>query len=366
LKVLQLVQKPQFRGAEIFTCQLASHINQTGHKASLAFVFPGASELPFKDKIFHLNGNKAKRFGDVQAWRRLAEIIKEEKPDIIQANAGDTLKYAVFSKLLFRWKQPIVFRNASTISLYIKAGWAKTWNSFFFNRVDKIISVSKTSAEDFANLYPQLRNKITTIPVGIENNSPEEGGQLLSKEQDLTRSNPVLVHVGGFSFEKNHKGLISIFERILKKKPGAELHLVGDGPLRQEIEALVNQKKLTNNIFFHGFQKNALEYIWKADVLVLPSIIEGLPGVILEAFFCKTPVVAYNVGGIKEVVINGDTGRLIAKDNEELFAKAVFEAIEKTDENDRLVETAYKLVTTKYLNTQIAKEFLKVYDSIVN
>ena len=367
MKVLHLVQKPQFRGAEVFTCQLATHINQSGHTASLAFVFPGPSELPFKDKIFHLNGRKERKLGDVKAWKRLAEIIKEEKPDIIQANAGDTLKYAVFSKLLFQWKQPIVFRNASTISLYIKAGWAKAWNRFFFNRVDKIISVSNTSAADFAQLYPQFRNKITTIPVGIEyiESAIEEGksNKNLIKNKGL---HPALVHVGGFSYEKNHIGLISIFEQILIKQPKAELHLVGDGPMRQQIEQLVQQKGLTNCIHFYGFQKEAIRYIQEADVLLLPSIIEGLPGVILEAFFCKTPVVAYNVGGIKEVLMNGSTGRLIEKGDEAAFADAVIQSYENTDDNSCLVENAYKLVTTEYLNTHIAKKFLKVYASVLN
>lgn len=366
MKVLQLVQKPQFRGAEVFTCQLATHINQVGHDASLAFVFPGTSELPFRDKIFHLNGRKERKLGDVKAWKRLAEIIKAEKPDIIQANAGDTLKYAVFSKLLFQWKQPIVFRNASTISLYIKAGWAKVWNRFFFSRVDKIISVSKTSASDFGNLYPQFRHKITTIPVGIEYTVSVEGQ---GKQKHLLKKQgmgPALIHVGGFSYEKNHTGLISIFQQLLIKQPNAQLHLVGDGPLRQQIEQLVQQKGLSHCIHFYGFQQDAIRYIKEADVLLLPSIIEGLPGVILEAFYSKTPVVAYNVGGIKEVLMNAKTGRLIDKGDESAFADAVIEALKPSEENCHLVENAYQLVTSEYLNTHIASEFLKVYASVLN
>ena len=366
MKVLHLVQKPQFRGAEVFTCQLATHLNQAGHSASIAFVFPGSSELPFKDKVFHLNGRKERKLGDVKAWKRLAAIINEEKPDIIQANAGDTLKYAVFSKLLFGWKQPIVFRNASTISLYIKAGWAKAFNRFFFNRVDKVISVSKTSAADFATLYPQFQNKITTIPVGIEYaelKTRDKRINYLIKNKD---SNPALVHVGGFTYEKNHVGLISIFEKVLDKRPDAELHLVGDGPMRQQIEKVVQQKGLTDHIRFYGFQKEAIQYIQEADVLLLPSIIEGLPGVILEAFFCKTPVVAYNVGGIKEVLMNDHTGRMIDKGDEVAFANAVIQSLEDSEVNSRLIENAYQLVTTEYLNTHIASEFLKVYASVLN
>jgi L-malate glycosyltransferase len=364
LKVLHLVQKPQLRGVEVFTSQLSHHINQSGHKACMAFLFPGSSELPYQAAAYHLNSEVKKRFIDFKAWRKLAQIIKEESPDVIQANAGDTLKYAVFSKLLFRWKQPIVFRNASTISLYIKKGMVKKWNGFFFKYADQIVSVSKTSAEDFARLYPQYKHKITTIPIGIEstavaNKSSNTVGSLSA------RSNPVLVHVGGFTYEKNHAGLISIFERILNKIPSVKLHLIGDGPLRKQTEELVARKKMQNMVHFHGFQKSAMDFIYKADVLLLPSLIEGLPGVILESFFCRTPVVAYNVGGVKEVVLPGQTGYLVTKGDEQGFANAVEEALEQTRENSKLIENAYQLVTSQYLNTQIAKKFLNVYASLI-
>ncbi|ANE52958.1 hypothetical protein SY85_23260 [Flavisolibacter tropicus] len=327
-------------------------------------MFPGSGELPYQTSFFHLNGKSKRRFNDIQAWRRLAQIIKEEKPDIIQANAGDTLKYAVFSKLLFRWKQPIVFRNASTISLYIKKGLVKKWNGFFFKHAAKIISVSNVSANDFAMVYPQYKHKITTIPIGIESqNSPEGSNSQLNPQS--TYSYPTLAHVGGFTHEKNHTGLISIFEQLIQKHPSAKLHLVGDGPLRTKVEALVKEKNLQESVLFHGFQNNAMDYIRNADVLLLPSLIEGLPGVILEAFFCRTPVVAYNVGGIKEVVIPEQTGYLVPKGDEQEFVISVEKALHKGSKNSMIIDNAYQLVTSKYLNTQIAQEFLNVYTSVI-
>jgi len=361
LTILQLVQKPQLRGAEMFASQLSTHINEKGDKAILVFVFPGKAPLPFTGETRHLNGSPKKRMWDLKAWRNLARIIKEERPDVVQANAGDTLKYAVLSKLFFKWKQPIVFRNASTISLYIKTTPAKLLNGFFFKYASRIVSVSRTSATDFANLFPQFKERIVTVPIGIEEavlNDP-------AKENVLPgASKPVLVHVGGFSFEKNHVRLIEIFESILKKQPGASLHFVGSGPLQGQIEELVKQKGLGQQIHFYGFRNDAMQFIKNADALLLPSIIEGLPGVILEAFYCKTPVVAYNVGGIGEVVINNKTGYLVPKGNEDAFVDNVLQAIEKTQENQQMVQNAWQLVMNEYLNTRIATKFLEVYNSI--
>lgn len=358
--VLQLVQKPQLRGAEMFASQLSTHINEKGHKAILVFVFPGSAPLPFTGEMKHLNGSPKRRMWDVKAWRKLAQIIKEEKPDIIQANAGDTLKYAVLSKLFFRWKQPIVFRNASTISLYIKTASAKLLNGFFFRYAKKIVSVSNTSATDFGRLFPKFNNRIVTVPIGIE----EMTGKETESNPLQNASRPALVHVGGFTFEKNHVRLIEIFEGICKKQPNATLHCIGSGPLKQQIEDLVKQKGLEQRVQLYGFRNDAMQFIQHADALLLPSIIEGLPGVILEAFYCKTAVVAYDVGGIGEVVINNKTGRLVPKGDEEAFIGNVLEALLNTPANRQLVQNAWQLVMSEYLNTHIAQRFLEVYESL--
>ncbi|MBC7830321.1 MAG: glycosyltransferase [Chitinophagaceae bacterium] len=367
MKVLHLIQKSQLRGAEIFASQLASHINHSGNKAIIVSVFPGEAELPFTGNIISLNGNLGGRLHDLKAWKKLSQIIKEEKPDIIQANAGDTLKYAVFSKIIYRWKQPIVFRNASTISLYIKTWAQKKWNSFLFRFTHKIISVSNSSAHDFAKLFPQYKDKIITIPVGIEHvESPKGLNGKINERVHLNGQGPVIIHVGGFTFEKNHTGMIDIFELVSKKDPSAKLYLVGDGPLKPGIEELVRLKGLDSKIKFCGFQKNAMQYIRGADVLILPSIIEGLPGVILEAFYCRIPVVAYDVGGIKEIVINHKTGRLIRNGDENAFANGIADALNPNTYNESLIDNAYSLVTRQYLNTQIADQFLDIYRSVAS
>jgi len=360
VKILHLVQKPQLRGAEMFASQLATHLNATGHVAVLVFVFPGEAALPFTGTIYNLNGNSSSRFTDKPAWKQLAAIIEREKPDVVQANAGDTLKYAVSSKLLFRWKQPIVFRNASTISLYIKSLASKLFNGFFFRHTSLVISVSKTSASDFKRVFPAFKPPVITIPIGIEE-------PVLTNTTGPIRdgSQPIrIIHVGGFSFEKNHRGLISILSKINALGHVATLELVGNGILKNEIAQLVEESGLQEKVIFHGFRSDAMQLIKDADVLVLPSIIEGLPGVILEAFYCRTPVVAYNVGGISEILSNGDTGSLITKGDEVGFARAVINTV--VNPNPGMIANAFELVKKEYLNTAITARFIKAYQDLIS
>lgn len=366
MKVLQLIQKAQLRGAEIFASQLSAHISDSGNSAILVSLFEGDAALPFNGTSTSLKGNPKGRLLDIRAWKKLSQIIEDTKPDIIQANAGDTLKYAVFSKLLYRWKQPIVFRNASTISLYIKTLPQRIWNNFLFSFTDKIISVSNTSAADFARLFPKQKHKIITIPIGIEHESISKQNGTVTARAPLNGHPLQIVHVGGFTFEKNHAELIEIFELVLQKKEHAILNLVGDGPLKSKTEELVQSKGLSASVKFHGFQKNPLHFIRSADVLVLPSIIEGLPGVVLEAFYCKTPVVAYDVGGIKEVVKNKETGRLIQQGDKNTFALAILESAIHSPLNEKMIENAHRLVLSDYLNSKVVKQFITAYESLVS
>ena len=112
-----------------------------------------------------------------------------------------------------------------------------------------------------------------------------------------------IVHVGGFTFVKNYEGVLRIFQFLVNSNQNVHLHLIGDGPLLPKIENDVNKMKLNSKITFYGFVNNTLSLIKSSKMyLFFPSIIEGLPAVILEAMYCEIPVVAYNVGGISEIV----------------------------------------------------------------
>ncbi len=352
--IFQLIQKPQKRGAEIFAAQLSEKLEALGHKVVLISLFEGVCDLPFSGEIIHLNRPLSKRWFDISGWNKLAQLVKQYKPDLVQCNAGDTLKFAVLSKQIFGWKSSIVARNASTVSGYIKSKSTKKINEFLYSKTDAIISVSEHSKKDLNQLFPATKTKTTVIPIGVERQTIREVNW---KNADKASFN--IIHVGGFTFEKNHKVLLNIWKLFLKEQPDAKLHLFGDGPLREEIENLVNSEDLQSSVIFYGWVTNPLDYIAKADVLVLPSIIEGLPGVILEAMYCKTLVVANNVGGISEIIKPNETGFLVEKGDEFGFAIKMKQAIDL--KGDAISNEAFKLVEGNFTNEHIAKQFEKNY-----
>jgi len=355
MKIFQVIQKAQLRGAEIFACQLSEHLKNRGHEVKVICLFEGNASLPFSGEYIYLNRPMNGRLVDFQGWKAFAQLVKEEQPDIIQANAGETLKFCVMSRFFFSWSCPIVFRNASTMSKYFGKGLKRMFYKFLLQQVDGIASVAEFPKMDLMQYFSLSEDKIKVIPVGIEQ---------VDVNPIPILGNPKLIHVGGFSFEKNHQGLIQIFEKILARFPEAHLTLLGDGKLREKTGQLVKEKGLENHISFLGNVKNPMDFMASAEVMLFPSILEGLPGVILEAQYIGLPVIAYNVGGIGEIIEHEKTGLLVEKGEEE----KMLECSETLQANPQLkraiIQRAKKQVKTHFKNEYLASVFEKLYQEI--
>lgn len=358
MKILQLLQKPQFRGAELFASQLAQELTTRGHQVALLFLYPGSEVIPFTGLKIYLNADPSRRMWDLQAWSRIAAIIKDFKPDIVQANAGDTLKYACFSRMVFGWKNKLVFRNANLISGFVNTP-AKYWfNWLLLTQVDAVASVSLQCMKDFQQVFA-WKKPIMHIPIGTQ--VPLEDLPLAQEVADLIAGKLYLVHVGSFVPEKNHEGLFRIFRRISNQFPNVCLILVGDGPLRDDLK-----RRLPNHVYSLGPRKDAVTILKHSKGLLLPSLIEGLPGVILEAMANKVPVVAYEVGGISEVLRHEETGFLVTKGDEVGFANVVAESILHPSYNlNTLTEKAMIRIKNEYSLELISLNFEAFYTSLL-
>jgi glycosyltransferase involved in cell wall biosynthesis len=362
LKIIQLIQKPQLRGAEIFACQLSNQLMEQGHEVLVITIFRGDSQLPFKGSLIGLDRPLSKRFFDFKGWKKFNRIINEFNPDIIQANAADTLKFAVSSKMLFSWKQPLVYRNANKMGDFITSKLKWRLNNFYISRVAYVISVSEECERDFIKTFSHPQEKISTVEIGVEE---QKLGGIPDDLKEIFEKGPVIAHIGGFVPEKNHEGLINIFNGILEKFPETQLLLMGKGNLEMKIKLKVKELQIQDKVHFLGYRNDVLDILNNSKAFVLPSLIEGLPAVILEAMYCETPVVAYNVGGIGEVVVQGETGWIVEKNEEDKFQDQLEEILNGNENIPYRVKAAKNMISEKFLNKQIAKRFVKCYFEVL-
>ncbi len=362
MRILQLIQKPQLRGAETFACQLSNHLLDQGHEVRVVSLLSGTAQLPFRNGVETLGVSLSNRFFDLKGWKALADFIAEYKPDVLQANAGDTLKFAVLSRLFFRWKTPLVYRNANKVSDFITSRPKFVFNKALVSGVDHVISVSELCRQDFIKTYSFPAANTAMVPIGIE--PKPVSGKLPDDLSEYFKNGKVLVNVASLVPEKNHQGLIRIMESVVKAHPELRVIILGDGKLRAMLQQEIDAKGLSKHIILAGYRNDVLAIVAQADGFVLPSRIEGLPGVILEAFFCKVPVIAYNVGGVSEVVRTGETGWLIQKDDETGFANAIGELLQTSDKAAAMAQKAYELVNTQFVNAYLAEKFAAEYRKV--
>ena len=363
MKILQIIQRSQLRGAEIFACQLSEQLIKTGAEVDVLVLFgEQSSVLPFSLPFQYLQANEKSRWLDFDGYKRLSDFIKKGNYDIVQANAGDTLKYATLSKKIFGWKSKLIFRNANKISDFLKSKPKLILNKWLIKELDGVASVSEECKSDFINTFSWNTKTIECLPIGIKNNNVKPYTSL--QEIGISGAGPFLLNVAGFVKEKNHEGLIRIFKKLLDSYPDAKLILIGEGKLQTHIKEIIQQTQITDKVFFLGKRKDVLEIMGCCDLFVLPSLIEGLPGVILEAFSMKLPVVSYNVGGIKEIVINNKTGWLIEKNKEDEFLTGIKNALENTEQS--ITQQAFELATVQYSIENITERFSAFYKKVAS
>lgn len=364
MRILQLIQKKQLRGAEVFACQLSNNLLALGHELKVVALLEGAASLPFEGDVAVVGINLKARMFDYKGWKTLAAVIDEYKPDVVQANAGDTLKYASISKKLFGWKAKLVFRNANKMGDFIDTLWKKQFNTWLLKEVDFVASVSEECKNDFAEVFNWPHNKISTLPIGVDTAEATNHNPL--NEMQWASAFPVLLSVASFVQEKNHNGLISIFSKLLAVYPDARLILIGEGKLKQIIMEKCNALGMADKVWFAGRRNDVGDFMQNSNALLMPSLIEGLPGVILEAFANELPVVAYNVGGIPEVIKDGETGYLASKHDEADFLdklKILFAL--NINELEKMKLHAKALIIEEYSNRKIAGKFEMAYQNLL-
>lgn len=359
MRILQIIQKPQRRGAEIFACQLSLELKAKGIEVDIAYLFDHpTNELDFPLTFHPLSGNPRRRFTDFKAYRNLADLIEKGKYDLVQANAGDTLKYASMSKRIHGWKTPLVFRNANKMGDFIRNSWHRWLNNVFLSSCTHYISVSENCRQDLIRLFPPARNKSSTITIGTYsfNNVPE------AKAGDRK---PVVITIGGLVPEKNHRFLLEVFHAFLQEYPDATLWLFGDGKERENILQDMERLQLNDAVVLWGNRPDVISFLKSADVMVMPSKIEGLPGVILEAMMCQVPVVAAPVGGIPEVVIDGKTGFTPLRYDIDSYLAPLRILFSEKETRMKITHAANEMVKKEFLMPFIAEKFHHCYKQLV-
>lgn len=181
---------------------------------------------------------------------------------------------------------------------------------------------------------------------------------LPDKRSKLTNKN--IITIGRLSPEKGQKDLIDVFKIVNKELPKTKLFMVGDGPLKKELENYTKELKLTNKIIFTGFlgDKGKEKYILDSSIFILPSYTESFGLVLIEAMSYGLPCIAFDSSdGAKELLKN-NVGILVKDRNKEKMAEEIIKELKNKNGSEHS-EKGYKYCQ-KYLLDNVKKEWINI------
>ena len=184
-------------------------------------------------------------------------------------------------------------------------------------------------------MAPSLRSELLrgVVPYGIDASVFSAGPTgRLREGLGLAARVPLVGHVGRFTEPKNHRGLIEIFETVLKSVPDAHLALIGDGDLFEEVSELVSDKGLADRVHILGARTDVSALLADMDVFAFPSWWEGLGIVLLEARMAGIPVVASDLPSIREALTGAEGYVLEDPADPSAFAAAIIRALDGSNQ----------------------------------
>ncbi len=298
-------------------------------------VIPEVDVKAFKDetgipvKIIKQLKRDIAPFSDLIALCRIIFTIKKERPDILHTH---TSKAGFLGRLAgFITHVPFVVHTPHGHIFY---GYFSKWKTLFYILLEKIASVfsdrivtlTPLERDDYIRLKIANKDKIRTIHCGINvkqymNKSLQNFN--IRDEFNIKKTSPLIGWVGRFEPVKGCFNFLEACAMLAKDFPDARFLMAGDGSMREDIELYVKNGILKGRLFLAGYRGDVVSIMKGIDVFVLSSVNEGLGMVIVEAMAAGKPVVATDVGGVSEVVIDNVTGILVPPNRPEALAQAV-------------------------------------------
>jgi glycosyltransferase involved in cell wall biosynthesis len=368
VRILQLITRRQLRGAEVFASQLASGLAARGHEVTLAGLYPMVSDgLSAGEATIRDLRTQPRRPLNLRLIMDLRDLIEQVRPDLVQANGSSTLKHVVISRRFSGGTWRLVYRNIGIASDWLRYPGHRFWGRWLVKSVDHVVAVSDHSLKDFRATYRLTESKISTVPIGVHVPAAPDKSRaraLLSALTGIAELREIVVHVGSFTPEKNHLWLLEAFARVGTLRPHAHLLLCGDGPLRSRIASEIQQRGLGGRVHLLGRRDDASTLVAGADLFVLPSTTEGIPGALLEAAAQGVSVVATDVGGIGEAMMNGCTGHLVAQGDMDGFVTTVAGLLSAPERRREMGEAGRRFVRDRYDLERIIDRFEALYFSL--
>ncbi len=342
-----LVEETKARGIEVFVaCKRASAFLDYCKKNAVPYI-----ELGFKNEF------------DLLTAASVSKFCKQNAITFLHAHSSHSHAMAVWAKVLGCPAQFILHRR---VDFPIKPN---VLSRFKFNHksLKKIICISKAieviMRKDLHN--PEV---CCTVQSGINLDKFKHSKRSfeLHKKYNIDLDTKLIGNISAVADHKDYYTFVDTAKEIIaSSKDKIHFFIIGDGPLKSDIEQYIAQQEMSSYITMTGFVANIPSIIQDLDIFLMTSKTEGLGTTILDAFANRLPVVATKAGGIPEAVIHLETGLLYEVKDHKNLAIGVLKLLKDEKLAERLTSNAHKHLLTHFTKEKMAQGVIEVYHSLI-
>ncbi len=319
--------------------------------------FPTAPEFPLTN---FYNANAIKQL------LRLRETLIEERIEVLHAHDFYSGVLGVTAARLTRTKVIAAQRH-----LRLSDRRVHDWGTRYIHRLAHRLLVNAEGIRDYILKMGSVRpDKIVVIHNGL--NAPadvqttrEERRRALLAELGLGAGVKLIGSVAGLKPVKGHRYLIEAAAAVMKTDPRVHLVLVGEGELRDEISAQAARLGVSARLHLLGARTDSAQLAAAFDLVVLASLHEGLPNAVMEAMVAGSPVVATAVGGVPELIRDGETGYLLPPADAEALARRIEFALSQSERSDLIAMAGRRFVIERYGMERMVAAVEGLYDEVI-
>jgi len=266
---------------------------------------------------------------DLKAFVILIKIFREECPHIVHTHTSK-------AGLLGRWaaffaRIPIIVHTPHG---HVFWGYFSRWKTLVFvflerltaHITDKIITLTEQEKRDHLRYNIASEDKFLHVHSGVDlNKFFNVSADPPEMKKNLAVPDNVLVvgTTGRLTSVKGHRYLIEAAKEIVAIKPDINFLFLGDGELQEELEKMASELNIRENVVFLGWRPDVAEVMSMFDIFVLPSLNEGMGRVLVEAMALAKPIVASNIGGIPDLIMQGKNGLLVPVADPQALASGI-------------------------------------------
>jgi glycosyltransferase involved in cell wall biosynthesis len=384
-KILRVIARLNMGGPALHVAYLTAGLRERGYDTtlvagslargedSMAFV---ADELGVGVVRIDELGREISPLRDVIATLRLARLIRRERPDILHTHTAKAGTVGRVAALLAGRKGPPIVVH--TFHGHVLRGYFGPRRSLVFRllecwlagRTTALIAVSPQVRDDLVALHVAPPERFVVIRLGIELDERVAGakdGRLESRRYLGIPANRFAVGwIGRMTGVKRTDDVLVAFKRLREGGVDACLCMVGDGPDRAQLERRAHELGIVKDTLFLGYQEDVAPFYAAFDALVLPSSNEGTPVSAIEALAAGRPVVATRVGGVPDVVEEGEDGFLVELGATDELADRLAQLARDPALRERMGAAGRQRVLPRYAVERLVDDVDRLYRSLLS